>query len=186
MEEPIGAALPFAATVTKAGTELEDEVVALFDRSRARLLHYLHTFRALSEQDAEEIVQEAFLALFLHLRQGGSRSNLTGWLYRVVQNLALKRVARYRRDATAAWAAAAESDGLDPEPSAEEALLTGETRARLAAVLRALPEQDRRCLALRADGLRYRDIGGVLGMSLGAVAKSLERSLCRFARAAKH
>ena len=51
--------------------------------------------------------------------------------------------------------------------------------------MKALTEQDQRCLALRAEGLRYREIADVLGMSLGAVAKSLERSLERIARAAQ-
>jgi RNA polymerase sigma-70 factor (ECF subfamily) len=36
---------------------------------------------------------------------------------------------------------------------------------------------------LRAEGLRYREIAEVVGMSLGAVSMSLERSLGRLARA---
>jgi hypothetical protein len=36
---------------------------------------------------------------------------------------------------------------------------------------------------LRAEGLRYREIAEVLGISLGAVANSLERSITRLARA---
>ena len=46
----------------------------------------------------------------------------------------------------------------------------------------ALPEQDRRCLFLRAEGLRYREITEILEMSLGAVSLSLARSLARIAR----
>jgi len=46
-----------------------------------------------------------------------------------------------------------------------------------------LPEQSRRCLFLRAEGLRYREIAQVLDMSLGAVSLSLARSLARIARA---
>ena len=42
-----------------------------------------------------------------------------------------------------------------------------------------LPEQDRRCLYLRAEGLRYREISTILDMSLGSVSLSLERSLAR-------
>jgi len=54
---------------------------------------------------------------------------------------------------------------------------------RLVAVLRALPEQDQRCLRLRAEGLRYREIADVLGISLGSVAASLSLSLERLGRA---
>ena len=54
---------------------------------------------------------------------------------------------------------------------------------RLLAVFNALPERDRRCLCLRAEGLRYREIASVLGMSLGAVSKSLTRTVARLERA---
>ena len=58
-----------------------------------------------------------------------------------------------------------------------------ERQQRLLAVVRAMPEQDQCCLSLRAEGLRYRDIAEVLGISLGSVANSLERSLSRLTRA---
>jgi RNA polymerase sigma-70 factor (ECF subfamily) len=80
---------------------------------------------------------------------------------------------------------AAEEDVVDPSLNPEDAFAQDETRQRLQAVVRALPEQDQRCLALRAEGLRYREIADVLGMSLGAVAKSLERSLERIVRVAQ-
>ena len=53
------------------------------------------------------------------------------------------------------------------------------------AILQALPEQNRWCLYLRAEGLRYREIAEVLDMSLGSVSLCLERSLARVARAAE-
>jgi RNA polymerase sigma-70 factor (ECF subfamily) len=54
---------------------------------------------------------------------------------------------------------------------------------RIQAVIRALPEQDRRCLFLRAEGLRYREIAEALGISLGSVANSLERAIGKLSRA---
>jgi len=72
---------------------------------------------------------------------------------------------------------------LDPHPNPEERWAIRRRQQRLLAVIHALPEQDRRCFYLRAEGLRYREITGVLGMSLGAVALSLERSFARLRRA---
>jgi RNA polymerase sigma-70 factor (ECF subfamily) len=68
---------------------------------------------------------------------------------------------------------------LDPSPNPEEQLLSLHRQRRLLAVVHALPEQDRCCLRLRAEGLRYREIADVLGISLGAVSMSLTRSLAR-------
>ncbi len=164
---------------------LEGEVVALFDRLRNPLLRYLLTFRSLAVQDCEEIVQETFLALFQHLQRGGARQNLAAWLFRVAHNMGLKRLQRSRRDSRslADWAEAPEQAAVDSAPNPEDACLRGEAGARLDAVWQALPEPDRRCLALRVEGLRYREIAEVLEISLGGVAKSLERSLARMARA---
>lgn len=158
----------------------EEEVVALFDQWRDALLRYLASF-GLPRADGEEIVQEVFLSLFQHLRRGGARDNLRGWLFRVAHNLGLKRRQRTPRvggDFPSHWLS-------DPTPDPEEQFLTGETHRRLSAVVHALAEQDRRCLILRAEGLRYREIARTLGMSLGAVSLSLARSLARIARVAE-
>ena len=48
--------------------------------------------------------------------------------------------------------------------------------------MQALPEQDRTCLALRAEGLRYREIARILGISLGSVADSLAQSFAKLSR----
>jgi RNA polymerase sigma-70 factor (ECF subfamily) len=52
-------------------------------------------------------------------------------------------------------------------------------------VVRAMPEQSRWCLYLRAEGLRYREIAEVLDISVGSVSLYLERSLAHIARAAE-
>src|SRR5579862_4310879 len=162
---------------------LEAEVVALFDQLRDCLLRYLLSFGFLKVQDGDEIIQEAFLALFQHLQRGRSRENLRGWLFRVVHNIALKRLHVSRRDSEnlAQLTDTAGETAIDPALNPEDAFAHGETQRQLLAVVRALPELDQRCLALRAEGLRYREIAQVLGMSLGAVAKSLEKSLARVA-----
>ena len=170
------AALP-ACEVEPRGSALEEEVVGLFDASREPLLRYL-TGLGLPVADGEEIVQEVFLSLFQHLRRGGGRANLRGWVFRVAHNLGLKRRSRNPLPASLFW------EGLsDPAPGPEEQFFKGETERRVGAVLRALPEQDRRCLMLRAEGLRYREIAQTLAMSLGAVSISLAKSLARMTRA---
>lgn len=154
-----------------------EETVALFERHRSALLRYLLTF-GLTLPDGEEIVQEVFLALFEHLRRGKPRANLDGWVFRVAHNLALKKRSRVRRETPEDTDERVDS-ALDPEEQAA----ASQRQDRLLAVMKVLPETDRLCLALRAEGLRYREIAEVLGISLGAVANSLERSLARLATA---
>jgi len=163
---------------------LEEDVIALFDEFRDPLLRYLSSV-GMAFPDCEDVIQEAFIALFRHLHHGKSHDNLRGWLFRVAHNLALKRQYRTRRDLEVPTEPGAENSAIDPAPSPEDQAAYSQTRLRLLAVVEALPEQDRRCLFLRAEGLRYREIAGILDMSLGAVSLSLTRSLVRVARRAK-
>ena len=169
---------PVVVADAPAPSALEREVVEHFDRMREPMLRYLAGF-GLAMHDCEEVVQEAFLALFQHLQRGRSRSNLRAWLFRVAHNLALKKRQRTRP---------AEEIGdslVDPGPNPEDQCVASQTQQRMMAALRAMPEQDRRCLSLRAEGLRYREIAGILDMSLGAVALALSRGLERIARVAE-
>lgn len=168
-----------AASAAQRPPRLEEEVVSLFEQLRVPILRYLLSFR-IPAPDAEEITQEVFLSLFQHLRQGKRRENLPGWVFRVAHNLALKHRSRSRR--FSGLGDLSEVPG-DLAPGPEERMEVMQRQQRLLAVVRALPDQDQCCLSLRAEGLRYRDIAEVLGMSLGAVANSLERSLARLARA---
>lgn len=164
-------------------TPLEEEVVTLFDQMRDRMLRYLLS-TGVPIQDGEEIIQDVFLALFQHLQRGKSRRNLRAWMFQVAHNLSVKRYLAQRRDHQnmVDTAAIPNEAFVDLAPNPEDQVTTKQRQARLQSVFRALPEQDRRCVSLRAEGLTYREIGKVLDMSLGAVALSLGRSLARFAR----
>lgn len=174
--------LTAAADAVRPGkpSPLEEEVVGLFDQLRERLLRYLLSF-GLPVSDGEEIVQEVFLALFQHLRRGRPRENLRGWVFRVGHNLALKRRQAVKRNHEDLGAVQLADPALDPEAEFRRR----QTQERLRAVVEALPDPDRHCLFLRAEGLRYREIAQVLDMSLGAVSQSLAKSLARLGRAAE-
>jgi len=173
--------LPETASASRpsAASAIESEVVGLFEQFRAPVLRYCLSF-GLSVHDGEEITQEVFLALFRHLRMGRSRRNLRGWIFRVAHNLALKqRHANRRSPHTAELDESTTRRHSDPSPNPEERAVLAQRHCRLLAVLEALPDQDRCCLRLRSEGLRYREISQVLGMSLGSVSISLARSLAR-------
>src|SRR5262249_29120531 len=129
----------------------------------------------------EDVVQEVFVSLFHHLRLGRSRRNLRAWVFRVGHNLALKQreKAMRRQRIEGAWDAAAAGAFIDESANPEQRLADAQRTERLRSIVRALPERDRQCLYLRAEGLRYREIATALQISLGSVAKSLTRALAR-------
>ena len=171
--------LLIAADGEPATAALEQDVLVLFDRCSPSLLRYVASF-GLNAEESEDIVQEVFLLLFRHLRLGRPRTNLKGWLFQVAHNLALRQRRRlHKRPEGGRWDDEALARHADPSPNPETRLAQSQRQQRLQSVLHALPERDRRCLFLRADGMRYREIAKALGISLGAVAKSLARSMSR-------
>jgi RNA polymerase sigma-70 factor, ECF subfamily len=172
-----------AAVSSATPSEIECEVMRLFDQFRDPLLRYALSF-GISVHDAEEVTQEVFLSLFRHLQLGRSRKNLRGWIFRVTHNLALRQ--RYANQSSCDRMEAGETlmeQQRDPSPSPEEHLSAAQRQGLLQAVVQAMPESDQNCLRLRAEGLRYREIASVLGISLGAVSISLTRSIARLIRA---
>jgi len=149
----------------------------LFDREQVPLRRYL-MFLGVRPEAAEEFVQEAFLRLHQHLRSGGERTNLRAWLYRVVHNLAVSEMQAARNR----WTETIEDGGVasqivDRRDNPEEVFLAGQQQQKLEAALKKLPEAQRRCLVLRSQGLKYREIGEVLGLSTSTVGEHIQRGI---------
>jgi hypothetical protein len=82
----------------KKTSEIENEVIALFEQFRSALLRYVLSL-VLPVPDAEEITQEVFVdRSFVILQLRRSRQNLCGWIFYIPHNLALEQLLRRQRD----------------------------------------------------------------------------------------
>jgi RNA polymerase sigma-70 factor (ECF subfamily) len=179
-------AIPLADCGAAAGksnpSALEQEVIEFFEELRAPLLRYVLSF-GLRTDDGEEIAQEVFIALFKHLRQGKSRTNLKGWIFRVGHNLALKQRKRNGRRNRIECTEVESSKQISPALNPEQHMVRSQYQDRLLEIVESLPDLDRCCLYLRAEGLRYREIAEVLDISLGGVSLALSRALSKLMEA---
>lgn len=149
----------------------------LYDREQAPLRRYL-LYLGVDADTAAETVQETFLRLHRHLAAGGDRSYLRAWLYRVAHNLARNAQSSYWASKTNDLAAAnIRSEIADPRISAEQELLARESERRMGEALQKLSEAQRNCLVLRAQGLKYREIGEALNLSTSTVGENVQRGL---------
>ena len=82
-------ALAFARLATGAC-----EVTNLYRELREPLLRYLVCL-GLSNDEAQDVVQDTFLSLHRHLSSGGPQDNIRGWLFRVAHNQARNRQRSY-------------------------------------------------------------------------------------------
>ncbi len=168
-------ALSLAAQTNPESDPLRAAVIQVFDNSREALLRYLACL-GLRSEEAEDVIQETFLRLHTHLRDGGRAENLRGWSFRVSHNLAvdLQKTRRFGGDVVL--------EKADPGPNPEEQLLDRERRHRFQAALGTLSPQQQHCLYLRTEGFGYREIGEILGISVSTVAEMLRRAIRKLSR----
>jgi RNA polymerase sigma-70 factor (ECF subfamily) len=171
-------------TQRRSAGEQEVLVLSLFDECGMSLRRYIRSF-GLTPAATEDLIQETFLALFRHLERGRPETNLKGWLFQVAHNQALKHRLQARKRALTedSWDGALLDTVADGGANPEELLIGDAKQRALAGIVDALPERERRCLFLRAEGLTYREIGRTLGISLGSVANSLVRAFARLSSA---
>ena len=154
------------------------EATTLYRELRKPLLRYLVCL-GLSSDEAQDVVQDAFLSLQRHLASGGSQENIRSWLFRVAHNQARNRQKSYHR--RFGESLDAETESMLDERTPERVVLEREKFQRLEKAMRLLAESERECLLLRAGGLRYREIGEVLGIPTSTVADMVERAVKKLA-----
>jgi RNA polymerase sigma-70 factor (ECF subfamily) len=158
---------------------LEDQVARLFEDTREDVYRYLLTI-GLAPPQAQEATQEVFLRLYTVMRKGEEIQNHRAWIFRVAHNLGLK--VRAQQGAQQAYDPELESRLQDPERNPEQSLIERERMVRFHQAVQGLSEQQRRCLFLRMEGLRYPEIGATLGISPSAVGEFLRRAITRLKR----
>ena len=179
MEQADALSLPAATWETEflEDTSLRRIVVDLYDRDHLGLRRYV-AFLGTDPETVQEVVQESFLRVHQHLLSGGDRTNLRAWLYRVAHNLVRNIRTSARTGKTDYLPDLTESVNLrDRAMSAEDGVLAAERNTRFKLALEALSPAQRDCLALRTRGLKYREIGEVLNLSVSTVAENVQRGL---------
>jgi RNA polymerase sigma-70 factor (ECF subfamily) len=137
-------------------------------------------FLGLDDDTARELVQESFLKLHEHLLAGGDRRNLRAWLYRVAHNLARNAQSAFRTSKTDPLADALAARELpSTDVSVEDELLERERLEQLQKAVGQLSAAQKECLALRAQGFKYREIAEVLNLSVSTVGENIQRGLER-------
>jgi RNA polymerase sigma-70 factor, ECF subfamily len=122
--------------------------------------------------DAEEIVQEAMLRVWVNAPRWRRMAAFRTWLYRVIVNLCLNR---RRRKPFAALDEA--GDPADPAPNASERLEKNEVDRAVAAAIAELPERQRAAIVLTYhEDLSNAETAAVLDTTVSSVEALLVRA----------
>jgi RNA polymerase sigma-70 factor (ECF subfamily) len=153
---------------------------------------YRCAFRLLGNAaDAEDAVQEAFLAAYKHINQFRGQSQISTWLTTIVRNCALMQLRKRPRQIhfpldepfgeeqpRSLW------EGLaDERPSPEDQFRNSELAALLRKCMALLSPTLRRTFQLRViDGLSILETARILGLPHGTVKAQLARARAKIVR----
>ena len=127
-----------------------------------------------SVQDAEDVVQETWLAAHRALPTFRGEAPLKSWLSRIAVHAYYDLVRAGRRVARRFGLQSLERDPASAVATPPADAASREAEARIAGAIAALPPRQRETLRLRVDEqLSYRDIAARLGVSVDAVRINL-------------
>jgi RNA polymerase sigma-70 factor (ECF subfamily) len=131
-------------------------------------------------EDADDVVQEAFVKAFRGLPKFRAGEPFAPWLLSIVANETKNLLrSRHRRNALTLRLSALEPDGATPDTPFDEAV-AGERRAKLLAAVNALPDRERQVLICRYFlDLSEAETAQVLRWPLGSVKSRTSRALGR-------
>jgi len=147
----------------------------LVGRYQDRLFNTVFRFLD-SPEDAQDVVQEAFLNAYQNLRSFKGDSLFYTWLYRIAINTAIswKRKHRPRLHPTTVG-----QDVVDAAESnrPEHALERAEEETRIQQALSQLSAEHRAVLILKdIEGQRYEEMAEALGVPVGTIRSRLHRA----------
>jgi len=160
-----------------------EELVRQYDRAVLRLAVHLTG----SQEDGQDIYQEAFLRAYINIGSFRFECSFYTWIYRIVTNLCLdhlrKRSSRYRDLTTTISSDGEEEQVLDRIPdqragsSPERNMASHELRGCIVRALQRLSPRERVVFELKHyHGLRLRTVAGILNTSEGTIKNTLFRA----------
>ena len=167
-----------ARSAAKSG--VQQTVESLYERHLEEVHRYVLRI-GVSPSQAGDVCQETFVRLFLALRGGQRIANPRAWLFAVAHNMGIDAMRALVRDEP--FDPEMEISLASREPNPEQTTMEREKSERIRLALGDLSKQQRYCVHLRAEGLRYREIAGILGTGISAIAESVDRAVKRIREA---
>lgn len=157
-----------------------EKLVQKYDRNVFRIAQHITQNR----EDAEDVVQDAFLKAYQNLGKFQGNSKFYTWLVRIAVNEALMRLRKRKSDKTVSMDEDVETeDGSMPRevadwgPNPEQLYDQAELNDILSKTIQGLPASFRTVFVLRdVEGLSTEETAEMLGLSIPAVKSRLLRA----------
>src|ERR1700726_4633309 len=177
---PVSEELTLVQAAKRGDDSAFEELVRRYDRNVFRIAQHITQNR----EDAEDVVQEAFLKAYGNLAQFQEQSKFYTWLVRIAVNEALMKLRRRRTERTVSLDEdiKTEDDSLPREiadwsPNPEQQYTQSELREILSKTIQGLPPGFRTVFVLRdVEGLSTEETAAALELRVPAVKSRLLRA----------
>jgi RNA polymerase sigma-70 factor, ECF subfamily len=178
--EPISDELMLVRAAKNGDMGAFEELVKRYDRNVFRIAQHITQNR----EDAEDVVQDAFLKAYGNLNQFQEQSKFYTWLVRIAVNEALMKLRRRRPERTVSLDedVKTEDDSIPREvadwsPNPEQQYKQAELKQILTKTINGLPPSFRTVFVLRdVEGLSTEETAEALNLSIPAVKSRLLRA----------
>lgn len=178
--EPISDELMLVRAAKNGDMGAFEELVKRYDRNVFRIAQHITQNR----EDAEDVVQDAFLKAYGNLSQFQEQSKFYTWLVRIAVNEALMKLRRRRPERTVSLDedVKTEDDSIPREvadwsPNPEQQYKQAELKQILTKTINGLPPSFRTVFVLRdVEGLSTEETAEALNLSIPAVKSRLLRA----------
>lgn len=173
--------------IVRKAIEDIDYFSCLYQRYEAMLLRYIKRISAVSEEEAQDILQDSFIKIWRNLNAYDQHLKLSSWLYRIVHNEAVsywrKSRAYHQNQTIRINKGLAES--IPVEIDLDEEKEEGAKMMLTHQVLDLLPRKYKEVLVLKFfEKMSYEEISDVLKIPEGTVATRINRAKKAFQKMA--
>ena len=180
IEQPVSEEMQLVRRAKRGDVQAFEELVRRYDRNVFRIAQHITQNR----EDAEDVVQEAFLKAYRNLAKFQEQSKFYTWLVRIAVNEALMKLRRKKPGRTVSLdeEIKTEDDSLPREvadwsPNPEQMYNQAELRDILTRTIQGLPSGFRTVFVLRdVEGLSTEETAEALELSIPAVKSRLLRA----------
>jgi RNA polymerase sigma-70 factor (ECF subfamily) len=180
LNDPISDELKLVRAAKAGDVGAYEQLVHRYDRNVFRIAQHITQNR----EDAEDVVQDAFLKAYENLKNFQEQSKFYTWLVRIAVNEALMRLRRRRPERMVSLdeEVKTEEDSMPREvadwsPNPEQLYNQAELRDILSKTIQGLPSSFRTVFVLRdVEGLSTEETAEALDLSIPAVKSRLLRA----------
>lgn len=166
--------------IVKMVIKNEDCFVCLVDRYEEKLIRYIKRISGVSDENAEDILQDVFFKVYRNLKSFDPELKFSSWIYRITHNETINywRRNKKRKDGDVSWD---DNDALKSvirdEEDVEESVYQKINNEVLKRAVGRLNEKYRTVLVLSYfEGKSYQEIADILNKPIGTVGTLINRA----------